>query len=265
MMEHGRRTSWTGRPRPQHVSAREFSRTLRVTTPIVLPASVSVSHLPVSSKTPSSATLARSVRYGFPPFLTGLPRPVFAKGSPRNTPFLTGSGSQTEFPVTHSKQTTDKILTGARMHIRIFEILQISAQNDDATSVVIPLTLTKEGSEAVSAGPPKSTASRAWGRGHEVAGISPFLTETAQHSEIVVTHSKQSTGEFLTETRIACRHYLNSDSRRSKFKQTSQRVCSYNVIALPSAPSLFRRRSELHHKGKPDFGSNLASKILNSN
>jgi hypothetical protein len=43
--------------------------------------------------------------------------------------FLTGSGSQTEFPVTHSKQRNEKILTGARTRIRIFETLQISAQN----------------------------------------------------------------------------------------------------------------------------------------
>jgi hypothetical protein len=256
-MESGRRTNWAGRPRPQHVSACEFSQTSRVTTLIVLPASMSASHLPISSKTPSSAPLTRSdVRDGLPRV-----RPGRTKGSPCTSPFLTGSAPQTEFPVTHSKQTTDEILTGARTHIKTFEILQISAQNNAAKSVVIPLTLTKEGSEAVSAGPPKSqtglpgrrqvepgrsnsrawgrgreaagilgppksTASRAWGRGREAAGISPFLTETAQHSEIVVTHSKQTTGEFLTETRIACRHHLNSAPRRSKFKPVRLRRAS---------------------------------------
>jgi Xaa-Pro aminopeptidase len=35
----------------------------------------------------------------------------------RNSAFLTGSDSQTELAVTHSKQTLEKILTGARMHI----------------------------------------------------------------------------------------------------------------------------------------------------
>jgi hypothetical protein len=58
---------------------------------------------------------------------------------------------------------------------------------------------------------------------------------------------------------------LNFAPRRSKFEQTSQPVCSYNVIDLPSAPSLFRRRLELRHNGKPEFGSNLARKISNSN
>jgi hypothetical protein len=132
--------------------------------------------------------------------------------------FLTGSGSQTEFDVTYSKQTNEKILTGARTHIKLFEILQMSPQNDDATSIVIP-------SEAVSAGPPKSKTglpgrrqvepgrsnSRAWGIAHEVAGISPtrdllfflfvtfgaFLPGTAQYVESDVTYSKQTTGTFL--------------------------------------------------------------------
>src|ERR1700685_383426 len=36
----------------------------------------------------------------------------------RFRPFLTGSASQTEFAVTHSKQTTEKFLTGARTHIK---------------------------------------------------------------------------------------------------------------------------------------------------
>jgi seryl-tRNA synthetase len=38
-----------------------------------------------------------------------------------DAPLLTGSGSQTEFDVTHSKQTTEKFLTGARMHIKDFD------------------------------------------------------------------------------------------------------------------------------------------------
>src|ERR1700733_909583 len=38
-----------------------------------------------------------------------------------SAPFLTGSWSQTEFDVTHSKQTTEKFLTGARTHIKDFD------------------------------------------------------------------------------------------------------------------------------------------------
>ena len=38
---------------------------------------------------------------------------------PCSRPFLTGSDSQTEFGVTHSKQTTEKFLTGARTAISV--------------------------------------------------------------------------------------------------------------------------------------------------
>jgi len=40
------------------------------------------------------------------------------EGSTSKRPFLTGSASQTESPVTHSKQTTAPFLTGARTHIK---------------------------------------------------------------------------------------------------------------------------------------------------
>ena len=56
------------------------------------------------------------------PFPTGLPRAFFAKGSVCTRPFLTGSAPQTEFDVTRSKQTPGKFLTGARMHIKDFEV-----------------------------------------------------------------------------------------------------------------------------------------------
>jgi hypothetical protein len=51
-------------------------------------------------------------------FLESLPGASSAKDSVRKSPFLTGSAPQTEFDVTHSKQTPEKILTGARTHIK---------------------------------------------------------------------------------------------------------------------------------------------------
>ncbi len=48
-------------------------------------------------------------------FLTGLPRAFFAKGSVCTSTFLTGSGSQTESSVAHSKQTAAPFLTGSRI------------------------------------------------------------------------------------------------------------------------------------------------------
>ena len=46
-----------------------------------------------------------------------VPQPPDAYSPPKR-PFLTGFAPQTEFDVTHSKQTLGKILTGARMHIK---------------------------------------------------------------------------------------------------------------------------------------------------
>jgi hypothetical protein len=214
-MEHERRTSWTGRPRPR-IRVRPpqgFSRLLQPGARLT-----DSSNFGPLSTTPASSwrrILERSSRR-----ISDISNRFWVKNR------------------TCRKQTIKPCLTGARTHIRIFEILQISAQNPAALH-------------------PQSHA--------RFANFKAFLTETAQHSEFVVTSSKQTTGEFLTETRIACRHHLNSAPRRSNFKQVSQPVCGYNVIALPSAPSLFRRRFELHHNGKPEFGSNLARKISNSN
>jgi hypothetical protein len=178
-MEHGRRTSWNGRPRP-----RIRVRPPQGFAPLFQPGA----RLTGSSNFgPLSTTPASSWRH------------ILERSSRRISDISNRFWAKNR---TYRKQTIKPCLTGARTAIRLFEIRQISAQNDDATRV----------------GPPKSTASRAWGRGHEVAGMSSFLTETAQHSEIDVTHSKQTTGEFLTETRIACRHYLNSTLRRSNFR-----------------------------------------------
>ena len=43
---------------------------------------------------------------------------LLSQDLPRQGPFLTGSGPQTEIDVTCSKQTTEKFLTGARTHIK---------------------------------------------------------------------------------------------------------------------------------------------------
>jgi len=188
-MERRRRTRWTGRPRPQLASAHGASATLPVTTFSASPTPPPASDVHTSSKILSSTTCTGSaVRDGFLTFLTGLPA-VFPESLPRvrlgrtngstcNTPFLTGSGSQTEFAVTPSKQRSGTFLTGARTAIKLFEILQLRTQEFTRRGV-LKLYVTR--------------------------GFNAFLTETERHSEIAVTHSKQTTPYSLTETRIA--HY----------------------------------------------------------
>jgi hypothetical protein len=48
-----------------------------------------------------------------------LARPDEGRATSHCAPFLTGSASQTEFDVTHSKQTTGEFLTGARTAIKV--------------------------------------------------------------------------------------------------------------------------------------------------
>src|ERR1700732_445292 len=80
-------------------------------------------------------------------------------------PLLSGSAPERKFDVTHAKQRTGEILTGARMHIRIFEI------------------------------GPKSSRSLALVNRQNTPGFPisrAFLIETAQQSETAVNHSKQT-------------------------------------------------------------------------
>ena len=95
--------------------------------------------------------------------------------------FLPGSAQYVESDVTHSKQTTATFLPGATTPQFGSRTVQWDAQ--------------------VALSNPRFPAA--------------FLTETASHSEIAVTHSKQTTATFLTETRIACQPFklpLNSSA-----------------------------------------------------
>jgi hypothetical protein len=55
--------------------------------------------------------------------------PVVTSKCVSGRPLLTGSAPQTEFLATHSKQTTEKFLTGARTHIRIFNFSPFATQD----------------------------------------------------------------------------------------------------------------------------------------
>src|SRR5580698_972324 len=85
-------------------------------------------------------------------------------------PLLTGSAPQTEFDLTATKQTSKKFLTGARTRIRTFSISSKFATHSCA---------------------PAPHAS--------------LLIETGSHSELALTHTKQTPAQFLTETGIAHR------------------------------------------------------------
>jgi hypothetical protein len=128
--------------------------------------------------------------------------------------FLTGSAPQTEFDVTHSKQTPEKILTGARMHIRISKFWPFTTQN--LARVRRPARRGGRKRARCRAEGPRlhlnpgrrrkccctAHGARNTGHGPRSTLLTPFLTETVQQTEIGVTHSKQTTATILTETRI---------------------------------------------------------------
>src|ERR1700722_16136805 len=55
--------------------------------------------------------------------------PVVTSKCTSGRPLLIDSALQTEFRATHSKQTTEKFLTGARTHISVFNFSPFTTQN----------------------------------------------------------------------------------------------------------------------------------------
>ena len=96
--------------------------------------------------------------------------------------FLPGSGKHVECDVTYTKQTTAPFLPGATTAHIASRMVQRDAQF---------------GSRMFSPG----AQCRALG-----ARNSPFLTGSASQTELAVTHSKQTTGTFLTGARTLFRN-----------------------------------------------------------
>ena len=185
-MECGRRTSWNGGPRRQHASARVASRILAATPHVESPASMSTSYPHTNSKISlSSALVGLTFRPGF-------------------LPFLTGSGSQTEFDVTRSKQRAGKFLTGARTAIKLFKIRQLRAQELARRGV-----FTRRGGLA-----PINLRNRV-----RLAKVCAFLPGSAQKVACDVTYSKQSTGEFLPGATTASKAHSKSSNIDTKLSE----------------------------------------------
>jgi hypothetical protein len=218
-MERRRRTGWTGGRTPQHASARAASNVLPVTftalPAALLPASRLPSSLKISSSTPiKTAELNRQTRV----FRNAVTRRKQRVGTRSNRQknqiwtsdnlgmvstaasafrtaffaFLPGSAQQVECAVTHSKQSTATFLPGSRI-----------ASKHRTFSTPAPQKL-------------------AWVKPRNrylTQGFNTFLTETALHSKTAVTHSKQSTGTFLTGARIASLAQSKSSNISSKLSE----------------------------------------------
>jgi hypothetical protein len=165
-MEHGRRTGWTGRPRPQHVSAQGSSRTWQVTGLSVLPASHVHAEPRISASGPiKTAELNRQTR-------------VF-----RNA-------------VTRRKQRTATCSNRQKSQIWKSENLGTIWTKASASRKRFPRFL--PGLPAVFVGGlPRAVFAKG------SVCINTFLPGSAQYVEIAVTHSKQTTATFLPGSRFA--------------------------------------------------------------
>jgi hypothetical protein len=129
--------------------------------------------------------------------------------------FLPGSDLQVEFAVTHSKQTVASFLPGSRIAHFASRMVQRDAHCHARRSIanalsnrelqLLELTLTHRKQTIAPRSNRELSTNRCRGNSHAVIPIPTFLTETASHSEMAVTHSKQTTAPFLTGARIVTR------------------------------------------------------------
>jgi hypothetical protein len=187
------------------------------------------------------------------PLLIGSPKAFLTKNSFRVIAFLPGSAQNVECDVTSTKQTTGEFLPGARtgqcraqisiakpLSNRELRLLESSLTQRKQTVALrsnrelstnprfrnsrspgsLLLALTREGSRTTSrpfALPPEGSV----------------LTETGSHSEIAVTHSKQTTATFLTGART---HINDFDFARDSAAPTPTRFATLRSRRRPTAP-----------------------------
>ena len=161
-MERGRRASWTGRPRPQHVSARGGFRASLVNTLIV-------------SRFSTSARCLRST-------------PKISSQMPIENAELNRQIGLFRNAVTHRKQRVATRSNRQKNQIQ-------KSDNLDTTS--IKASAFRDAFLAFLPGLPRAVFAKG------SVCINTLLPGSAQYVEIAVTHSKQSTGTFLTGSRIA--------------------------------------------------------------
>jgi hypothetical protein len=181
-MEHGRRTGWTGRPRPPHVSAQGSSRTWQVTDLSVLPAS----HVHTGPKSSASG-------------------PIETAELNRQTRVFRNA-------VTHTKQRTATCSNRQKSQIWKSESLGTIWTKASASRKRFPRFLP---------GPPavflEGLPRAVFAKGSVCA--TTFLPGFAQQVEMPVTHSKQTTATFLPGSRFASWAHTKSSNVDNKLSE----------------------------------------------
>jgi hypothetical protein len=185
-MEHGRRTGWTGRPRPQHVSVHGSSRTWQVTALSVLPAS----------------SPALRIHTG----------PKISASGPTKTAELNRQTRVFRNAVTRRKQ---RIATRSnRQSIRFWKTEDLCSTSLSASALSDDFPAFLPGLPAVFLeGLPRAVFAKG------SVCINTFLPGSAQQVEFAVTHSKQTTATFLPGSRFASLAHSKSSNIDTKFSE----------------------------------------------
>jgi hypothetical protein len=185
-MEHGRRTGWTGRPRPQHVSVHGSSRTWQVTALSVLPAS----------------SPALRIHTG----------PKISASGPTKTAELNRQTRVFRNAVTRRKQ---RIATRSnRQSIRFWKTEDLCSTSLSASALSDDFPAFLPGLPAVFLeGLPRAVFAKG------SVCMNTFLPGSAQYVEMPVTHSKQKTATFLPGSRIASWAHGKSSNIDSKLSE----------------------------------------------
>jgi hypothetical protein len=153
------------------------------------------------------------------------PTPRFGSGTrstsscfcPPLSRFLPGSASRVEMAVTQSKQRRGPFLPGSRIacqpssKLSQFSLPRLSTRRL-ATRHSLALTM-------------------------EAPLATEFLTETASHSKMTVTNSKQRTAQILTGARIAHKHSSNCSKFSSDFVQDARVAVNGSLLSLATGTS----------------------------
>jgi hypothetical protein len=185
-MEHGRRTGWTGRPRPQHISVHGSSRTWQVTALSVLPAS----------------SPALRIHTG----------PKISASGPTKTAELNRQTRVFRNAVTRRKQ---RIATRSnRQSIRFWKTEDLCSTSLSASALSDDFPAFLPGLPAVFLeGLPRAVFAKG------SVCINTFLPGSAQQVEFAVTHSKQTTATFLPGSRFASLAHTNSSNIDTKLSE----------------------------------------------
>ena len=185
-MEHGRRTGWTGRPRPQHISVHGSSRTWQVTALSVLPAS----------------SPALRIHTG----------PKISASGPTKTAELNRQTRVFRNAVTRTKQRTATCSNRQKSQIWKSENLGTIWTKASASRKRFPRFLS--GLPAVFLeGLPRAVFAKG------SVCINTLLPGSGQYVEIAVTHSKQTAATFLPGSRIASWAHSKSSNIDSKLSE----------------------------------------------